>query len=529
MANTKISDLTASASSLASTDLAPIVQTPGVGPVKMTGLQLAGGLLGSATFNAATVTTSQPVLNLSQTWNDGAGGTVTFTGLNVNYTRTAAANGSKLFNFQVGGNDCIYGVTLTSSIPELRITRGPAASGTFVALNCFAGTANWGHTASDGEFVLSTSFSNGSGTAKFYLYPNANKAVFASNIGLGWSSTTNASTGTFDLILTRANTATLQLGAADVASGAVAQTLQVQSNTGAGTTGPNFTIKGSAGTTAGGSIIFQTAATTSYAAALTLAADKTATFASSISVDYFVDFKTGANSNGTIAGVSDSIYISTNNVIFRTKANTNATYVVADAANTLALKNSTSPQIFRAYSTTASSGSYGYMAAGVTDAGVTTADTLFIGTGGAGAAMTKLALVVNGTTRIQANSSGVVTVAGSDIVTASSIAYFGSEASGFTFRYNDGANSNLMVRFAGTTSSFPALKRSSTTLQVRLADDTANAALESASVKTDAPAGGTSGTWKLGVRVAATTTLDTTQYIEVDVGGTLYKLAVVTV
>ena len=89
-------------------------------------------------------------------------------------------------------------------------------------------------------------------------------------------------------------------------------------------------------------------------------------------------------------------------------------------------------------------------------------------------------------------------------------------------------NSAGVVSFGGTTSSFPALKRSSATLQVRLADDSANGALESASLKTDAPTGGTSGTWKLGARVAATTTLDTTQYIELDVGGTLYKLAVVT-
>jgi hypothetical protein len=54
MANLPISGLTASASNLASTDVAPVVQTTGVGPVKMTGLQLAGGLLGSTTFNGAT-------------------------------------------------------------------------------------------------------------------------------------------------------------------------------------------------------------------------------------------------------------------------------------------------------------------------------------------------------------------------------------------------------------------------------------------------------------------------------------------
>ena len=48
------------------------------------------------------------------------------------------------------------------------------------------------------------------------------------------------------------------------------------------------------------------------------------------------------------------------------------------------------------------------------------------------------------------------------------------------------------------------------------------------SIKTAAPSGGTAGAWKLGVRVAATTTLDTTQYLQVDIGGTLYKVALVT-
>jgi hypothetical protein len=46
-------------------------------------------------------------------------------------------------------------------------------------------------------------------------------------------------------------------------------------------------------------------------------------------------------------------------------------------------------------------------------------------------------------------------------------------------------------------------------------------------LKTSAPSGGTAGEWKLGSRVAATVALDTTQYVQVDIGGTLYKLAIV--
>lgn len=47
-------------------------------------------------------------------------------------------------------------------------------------------------------------------------------------------------------------------------------------------------------------------------------------------------------------------------------------------------------------------------------------------------------------------------------------------------------------------------------------------------IKTAAPTTGTAATWKLGQRVAAAVVLDATQYIEVEVGGTFYKLAIVT-
>lgn len=52
------------------------------------------------TVGGATVTTSNPVLNLSQTWNDGA---VTFTGLKLDVTNTSSASASMLMDLQVGG------------------------------------------------------------------------------------------------------------------------------------------------------------------------------------------------------------------------------------------------------------------------------------------------------------------------------------------------------------------------------------------------------------------------------------------
>lgn len=47
-------------------------------------------------------------------------------------------------------------------------------------------------------------------------------------------------------------------------------------------------------------------------------------------------------------------------------------------------------------------------------------------------------------------------------------------------------------------------------------------------LQTAAPTGGTAGAWKLGIKVDAVTLLDTAKYLQVDIGGTLYKVALVT-
>jgi len=56
----------------------------------------------------ATVTASAPLLDLSQTFNNAA---VTFTGIRTNFTNTASAAASKLFDFQVGGGSFMYAST----------------------------------------------------------------------------------------------------------------------------------------------------------------------------------------------------------------------------------------------------------------------------------------------------------------------------------------------------------------------------------------------------------------------------------
>lgn len=243
MANLPISGLVASAANLAGTDVVPVVQTTGVGPVKMTGLQLAGGLLGSTALTGATVTTSQPVLDLSQTWNAGA---VTFTGLRFNAAGTSDANsaaGSLLLDLQVGGTSA-FSVRKDNT----------------VIFNTGNSYQVWPAPAGYGWRGLLFG-QNASGAAKFAV--SDSYAWVASGVSIGFGSNASAGGAFPDTMLTRGGaSATLQLGAADAAAPA-AQTLQVQSVV-AGTTntaGANFTINGSrsTGNAAGGSIIFQVA------------------------------------------------------------------------------------------------------------------------------------------------------------------------------------------------------------------------------------------------------------------------------
>lgn len=71
--------------------------------------------LTKASIATGTIATSQPALDISQTWN--AGG-VTFNGVKLNVTDTASAAGSLLADFQVGGSS-VFSVTKESRINSL--------------------------------------------------------------------------------------------------------------------------------------------------------------------------------------------------------------------------------------------------------------------------------------------------------------------------------------------------------------------------------------------------------------------------
>ena len=464
----------------------------------------------SLTLTGATVSTSQPVLNLSQTWNAGA---VTFTGLKFNATDTASASGSLLLDLQVGSNSK-FSVTkagalfvsnvLTSSLSDTKLDLGSQ------------------------RLVLDTA--TGIGLSRNYL--------------LGWnvasfSAGYNTFLGIEQLVGTlylKASNNQFKFGAADAAA-PVAQTLQVQSVVAgtSNTAGTDWTLKGSAGTGtgAGGSIIFQVApagssgsAQNAYSTALTI----TSSGAYRIVTEYDLQVKnniriTGGNAN--ISGNLGNITLGDNSdnyaVTISGAANTGITlksslslrwtdgtsysgtadlFLYRDAANTLALRNGTNAQLFRVYSTyNGTNDAYGAIGAAVNlDGTAGDANTLYIGSQkkGSPTALTKLAIQVDGTTRFDYNGANANTWT---LTTASSTYTFdnsgglnglvslrflttnGGTISGYinvstsgVFLLRDGAASSFdRLQFGGTTSSFPALKRVSANLQVIAADNTASA------------------------------------------------------
>ena len=335
MADSKISALTAlTGATIATNDELAIVDTSAVETKRITVTEFFTGILGSTSITGATVTTSQPILDLAQTWNAGA---VTFTGLKLNVTDTASLSTSLLIDLQVGG----------SSIFSVRRT----GIGTFSAGLTVTGSLDVGVT-------------------------NVGATISATRL-FQWGSSGFSSP---DVFLGRNAAASLRLGAADAAA-PVAQTLGVQSVVAgtSNTAGTNFTIKGSAGTGtgAGGSIIFQVAAAGSsgtaqnaFSTALTINSSSqllvsdgsntapTYAFSGATNKGFY---RSGgvlvfADSNADIWWSAASNIVMRNNGAFAFSSGATAgtstdLLLVRDAANTLALRNGTNAQRFRVYNT----------------------------------------------------------------------------------------------------------------------------------------------------------------------------------
>lgn len=469
MANSAISGLTASAANAAATDVLPVVQTTGVGPVKMTIQQVIAGILGSSTIRGATVTTSQPLLDLTQTWNAGA---VTFTGLKANFTDTASAAGSLLMDLQVGG------------VSQFSVRK-------------------------DGYWLLSSTagFRIQSGSiVNFYTTTLSSPSLTHTSTSLRLRSDTGMYTigGSDDAILSRRGAANFRLGAADAAA-PVAQTLSVQSVVAgtSNTAGANLTITGSqgTGTGAGGSIIFQVApagssgtAQNALATALTIDSALTAIFSGNVGLYSNTSLRVGSSPvNWQVVATTTYVGQSSNN-FFGFYNGTNLASggsfdvtLYRDAANTLALRNGTNAQTFRVYNTFTDASNYERLSIIATTGSSYTIATEAAGTGSG------RSLALN----VPAGSSGLsFQTGGTTRWTVASSAGGGHLLAGADNTYDIGASGATRPRDL----------------------------FVAGGLTTGAPAGGTAGKWKLGVAATVSPT-SPNRTIEVDIGGTIYYIA----
>ena len=252
--------------------------------------------------------------------------------------------------------------------------------------------------------------------------------------------------------------ASLQLGTADVASGAVAQLLTAQGNTGSTVVGPDFTIRGpgggsstavggklilmgglsSAAAGTGGAIEFWTApaaAGNAAALALSISSAKQATFASSVTAVNFL----GTTGSIWILDNSSKISLGSSSVVAWTSTSGGGTadlILARDAANTLALRNGTAAQTSLIYRTWTNASTYerafiawdrqvGYLSIGTEDnaggarnmrVGPVGAASLYLTAGGVDA----VAVASNALTFADAVDMPVGTTTGTKIATATS-------------------------------------------------------------------------------------------------------------
>lgn len=108
----------------------------------------------------------------------------------------------------------------------------------------------------------------------------------------------------------------------------------------------------------------------------------------------------------------------------------------------------------------------------------------------AGATIGSDALAVTGSATISSTltSGGTIVAGASGYLRWSARTVMASPADGQIVLWNNATTDFSRLMFGGTTSSFPALKRSSATMAVRLADDSADAALTSLSISTSTAA-----------------------------------------
>ena len=153
-------------------------------------------------------------------------------------------------------------------------------------------------------------------------------------------------------------------------------------------------------------------------------------------------------------------------------------FLHGEATNTLALRNGANAQTFRVYNTWTSFGS----GTEIWERGkfAWESNVLTIGTekGANGGTARALEFQTNGLTRLTVETGGDVTITGNGLLRlrGSGAGALASTAHGnVVVTTSDGLGTTSILAFGNVTSSFPAIKRNSTALETKLADDSAYA------------------------------------------------------
>jgi hypothetical protein len=147
--------------------------------------------------------------------------------------------------------------------------------------------------------------------------------------------------------------------------------------------------------------------------------------------------------------------------------------LLRDDADTLAQRRTTNPQTFRIYNTYTDATNFERLNLRWAS------NVAIIGTekGSVGGTARALEFQTDGVTRMTVQTTGAVVI--NDIRLGATIRTINT-LSGGAIAFSNITDFNNRIRFSGSTSAFPSLKRSGTTLQVRLADDSAFAPFECA-------------------------------------------------
>ena len=471
----------------------PAPAIPPSAPISIPTIDLS--VLGSTVQTGGTVTASSPLIDMVQTWNNAA---VAFTGLRFNFTDTASnfssyvldikVNNSSVFSVRKDAQAYIFGNAIVSSSISFGGNLSSSADASIITL----GAASDIRIVRDAANTLA--LRNGTAAQQFNLYEtytdaaNYGRLILKFSGSVAYIQTDGAGTGSArPLAFYVQGIEPMRLTGTGVSFGSTV-TFGTDNAYDIGASGANRPRN----VYVGGNIIFGAGGFL---------------FGGGVGIGYNAPGQLNLTSTGLLGWSST------------TSQGANDTVLLRDAANTLALRNGTAAQTFNVYNTYTDGANYEALrqiwsgnrfyiqafAAGtgiVRDISINPATNLYI-TGniistsdntydiGASGANRPRNVYVAGYVSSQASGYGFNNSGGASMgmyASGSTLAFAVAATNRIVFQDSGGTNFFTMkdsfLQFSGTTNLFPALKRSTTQIKVRLADDSGDASLTASYVQT---------------------------------------------